>query len=31
MIALLAVFAAMWIAILSIVAGLGAMIDWALS
>jgi hypothetical protein len=28
---LLAVFAAMWIAILSVVAGLGALTDWALS
>ena len=31
MVGLLVVFAAMWIAILIVVAGLGALTDWALS
>ena len=31
MLGLLAVFAAMWIAVLIVVAGLGALTDWALS
>jgi hypothetical protein len=31
MVGLLVVFAAMWIAILSIVAGLGLLTDWVLS